>query len=382
MLDATPAQREFLKSELPRFEACRAWERSDNPRYVSRMFLVPKPGHNQWRLIIDLRELNRYYCSTFNMTCETLKHLRHLSRPGDYFVSLDLTDGYYTLGIREEDRDFFAVNYRGTQWRLACLPMGRSGSSYYFCKLTQVFTNYLCRPPPPAPAATHVHARPSNSFLRNARWRGTRLLPYMDDFLFLAASYNDALVLRERVDALLDRLGLQRNPKKGVWTPTQVGDHLGLTVDLQLGMFRAPPSKLHRLAQHAPSLLARAASNARWLPTRQLAAFAGKAQFLYLAITPARFSFARNAQRAGQTHMLGGTRPTHSPASPRPRVVAHSAQPKQRAVYLQANLDRLSPRRLQRLRVGSRLERRPQLPSARFLERYRPATTHHMEGTS
>jgi hypothetical protein len=73
------------------------------------MFLVPKPGNNQWRLIIDLRELNRY-CSTFTMTCETLKHLRHLSRPGDFFVSLDLNDGYYTLGIREEDRDYFTVN--------------------------------------------------------------------------------------------------------------------------------------------------------------------------------------------------------------------------------------------------------------------------------
>jgi hypothetical protein len=46
------------------------------------------------------------------MTCETLKHLRHLSRAGDYFVSLDLADGYYTLGIREEDRDFFTVDYR------------------------------------------------------------------------------------------------------------------------------------------------------------------------------------------------------------------------------------------------------------------------------
>jgi hypothetical protein len=48
------------------------------------------------------------------MTCETLKHLLYLSRPGDYFVSLDLTDGYCTIGIREEDRDYFTVNYRGT----------------------------------------------------------------------------------------------------------------------------------------------------------------------------------------------------------------------------------------------------------------------------
>jgi hypothetical protein len=147
------------------------------------MFLVPKPGCNQWRLNIDLRELNRY-CSTFNMTCETLKHLHHLSRPGDYFVSLDLTDGYYTLGIREKDRDYFTVNCRGTLWRLACLPMGWSGSAYYFCKLTHVFTNHLRQPPPPTPAST-PGARPSERFLRNARLRGTRLLPYMDDFLFL-----------------------------------------------------------------------------------------------------------------------------------------------------------------------------------------------------
>jgi hypothetical protein len=77
-------------------EDCGAWERSDNPRYVSRMFRIPKPGANQWCLIVDLRELNRY-CSDFSMTCERLKHLRHLSRPCDYFVSMCMTDGYFSL---------------------------------------------------------------------------------------------------------------------------------------------------------------------------------------------------------------------------------------------------------------------------------------------
>jgi hypothetical protein len=77
---------------------------------------------------------------------------------------MDLTDGYYTMGIREEDRDYFTVNYRGTLWRLACLPMGLSGSTYYFCKLTHVFTNHLRRPLPPTPTSTPVHARPSKRF--------------------------------------------------------------------------------------------------------------------------------------------------------------------------------------------------------------------------
>jgi hypothetical protein len=40
------------------------------PCYVSRMFLVPKPGANLWRLIVDLRELITY-CSNLNTTSET-----------------------------------------------------------------------------------------------------------------------------------------------------------------------------------------------------------------------------------------------------------------------------------------------------------------------
>jgi hypothetical protein len=67
----------------------------------------------------------------------------------------------------------------------------------------------------------------------------------MDDFLFLAESYRAALLLRGFIEAMLDELGLLCNPKKGVWTPTQVGDHPGLTIDLHSGDFRAPQTKLH-----------------------------------------------------------------------------------------------------------------------------------------
>jgi hypothetical protein len=70
--------------------------------------------------------------------------MRQLSRPDDYFVSLDLADGYYIHGIREEDRDYFTVNYRGTLLRLACLPMGWSGSTYL-----QARTSFHKLHPPP-----------------------------------------------------------------------------------------------------------------------------------------------------------------------------------------------------------------------------------------
>jgi hypothetical protein len=56
--------------------------------------------------------------------------------------------------------------------------------------------DYLHRPFPPTLATTPSNGRTSKRFLRNARWRSVRLLPYMDDFLFLVDSYNVALLLR------------------------------------------------------------------------------------------------------------------------------------------------------------------------------------------
>eukprot|EP00873_Tetraselmis_striata_P024054 jgi/Tetstr1/444318/TSEL_032209.t1 len=127
MRDATRAQLHFMDTELPCFKAIGAWERGRCDKWVSKMFPLPKPGSNKWRLIIDLWELSQWG-KTLKKSYETLKHLRHLARAGDWFVSMDLADGYYTLGIREEDRDFFTVNYGGE----SCLPMGWTGSSYYF----------------------------------------------------------------------------------------------------------------------------------------------------------------------------------------------------------------------------------------------------------
>jgi hypothetical protein len=244
--------------------------------------------------------------------------------------------------------------------------MGWSGSAYYFSKLTQVFTNHLRHPPTPTPASTPDSARrPSKRFLRNARWRGTRLLPYMDDFIFLADSYHDAVLLRQRVMALLDSLGLQRNPKKGVWMPTQVGDHLGLIEDLQLGMFRA--TRKTSASRPTRFILTRPSGFERSMAAHTSTSGLRRKSSVSLPRHRARtFLFTRAPQRVSHTDWMGGTRAPHPPATSRPRVVAHVAHPTQRSVNRQAHRDRLPPRRFQPLRMGGRAERGLQLPSTRF----------------
>lgn len=282
MRDATPSQLAFMETELERLIGIGAWEEGRRSTWVSPMFLVPKG--DKWRLIIDLRHLNKF-CKDFSVKYETLKKLRHMAKQNDWCFSLDLQDGYYAVGIREQDRDFFTVNYRGRLLRLACLPMGWNASPYVFCMLMRPMIRYLRSPL----LAMGNPKTPSRKNLRGQKWKGLKLLPFLDDYLFLSKSKEQALTDRNHVENTLNRLGLARNVKKGFWEPVQVLEHLGLEIDTLKGEFRAPQAKLESISQLARTIQGRAARNQRWVPAKLLASLAGKAQFLYLAIPAARF---------------------------------------------------------------------------------------------
>ena len=297
--DVTPTQFEFLAKELSRFTSEGAFEPGPRARWVSRAFLVPKPpkpdGSPSWRIVVDLRHLNSF-CRTMNLQLETLKRLRYLARRGDFMISFDLADGYYACGVAAEDRDYFtfeipqalaqAAGLPGTVVRLCGLPMGWSLSPYYFVKLMEPVVRYLRSP---QCFRQQEPRRVTRRQLRHQRWRGVRMLPFMDDYLFMCSTYQDALRLRDRLDGLLDSLGLARNPKKGQWEPVQVLQHLRLLVDTKRGEFRAPAEKLDRIARQAHELLCASARRKRAIPVRELSKLAGRCQFLYLAIPPARF---------------------------------------------------------------------------------------------
>jgi hypothetical protein len=166
--------------------------------------------------------------------------------------------------------------------------MGWTLSPYCFQHLTYTFVKHFRRPTGVPP--TQLRGKAARRWLsQRTRSHGIRLLPFVDDFAVFQESYQQALLLKERVFSTLHRLGLSIHPTKGYHDPVQIGDHLGLTVDLQNGEFRAPTSKLTAIAALAKTLLYKASANKRWVPAKLLAQLGGKAQFLYLAIPAARF---------------------------------------------------------------------------------------------
>jgi hypothetical protein len=130
---ATLAQLKFVNRELARFVQAGASEPSTCDDYVSILFLVPKPGVKQWRLICDPRPLNKY-CVRKRLKMKTLQGVRHLAQKGDYMFSFDLQDGFHTLGINQADRYYFTVNVRGQLYILAGLPMGWSLSPFIYSR--------------------------------------------------------------------------------------------------------------------------------------------------------------------------------------------------------------------------------------------------------
>jgi hypothetical protein len=188
----------------------------------------------------------------------------------------------------------------------------------------------------------------------------------MDDFMFMAHSREVALLLRDRVDALLYRLGLQRKPKKGQWEPTQVGDHRGLTIDL-LNEFRASVENVHALSKHAAALLSRATNTAT---SKTTSGVRWKSAIFLPRHRANTFLSPQTSQRPEYTPWMGRTSTDDTPTQTRPRMVAHSARPSQRTLNLQAHRDGVPPRRLQCLRMGSRAKRQPCLSGARFWARH------------
>ena len=87
--DATTEQLLWLEKEKARCLGTGAWVRQLKRKFVSRAFLVPKPGTNKWRLVIDYRWLNSF-CKKRGVKMETRRKLRRLARKGDWMFSFDL----------------------------------------------------------------------------------------------------------------------------------------------------------------------------------------------------------------------------------------------------------------------------------------------------
>ncbi|KAK3256187.1 hypothetical protein CYMTET_34663 [Cymbomonas tetramitiformis] len=272
---------------------------SPTSKHVSRAFLVKKPGENKWRLVFDFKWMYSF-CVKSKVKMKTLKKLRQLAEPNDWCFSFDLQDGYHVVGIDPDFQKYMQFDLQGHLFQCTALPFGWLDSPRIFPKFMKVMVEAFRLPGAAenrrelpklknkrVTTPRYEERRRAGGVHRDLRRRGARVLTYMDDFLILASTEEEAFVQRERVQRVLARLGFSRN-KKGQWEPGQLIEHLGLEVDLKEGLFRVTEKRIDKIHTHAKSIICDAAGEKRWQSARCLEAFNGLCQTVYLAVPAAR----------------------------------------------------------------------------------------------
>ena len=188
---------------------------------LSNIFLRPKRDGKQ-RPIINLKELNGHIpYQHFQM--EGLRDLKHLLRPGDLMIKLDLKNAYWSVPINKNHRKFMRFQWKGQLWEFLVLAFGLGPAPRTFTKLLKI------------PVGT----------LRRLM---IRVIIYLDDMLLIASNMEEILRSRDSAIFLFENLGFTINYGKSVLTPCHRCEFLGMMIDSKEMTINLPEGKINEIS--------------------------------------------------------------------------------------------------------------------------------------
>ena len=129
---------EFRKVMKPLIEAG-VYQPSNSPHNNPAM-LVPKKEPGTYRLVVDLREVNRVCQPVGGMSAATLDLVKVMGG-AKIFTTIDIKNAFYSLVLAEKDRKYTAISLPGmARLELTRMPMGAKGS---MAALYQAMVNTL-----------------------------------------------------------------------------------------------------------------------------------------------------------------------------------------------------------------------------------------------
>jgi len=207
---------------------------------VSPIRLAPKKGPDRFRLIVNMRGVNQHL-RQLSFKMEGLSTVLQLAQPGDYLIKWDLREGYFHVGLDERASSLCGINWRGVAYRYTVLPFGCSLSPITFTKIVREMVKFF-------------------------RAKGIRIVAYLDDFLAMLRSSEEAIRVRDEVILpTLDSLGFLVKEAKSIWEPTRRLEMLGLILDTALQRVEIPEDKLLKVEGLARTLLDKDKVSARTL---------------------------------------------------------------------------------------------------------------------
>ncbi|CAI7815931.1 unnamed protein product [Closterium sp. NIES-53] len=167
------------------------------------------------RLILDLRKVNANLIVP-KFKYEGLSHVADLAHVGVWMFSIDLKSGYHHIDIHPSCWKFIGFEFEKRTYAFCSLPFGLATAPFICTQLIEQLA--WC-------------------------WReqGIRVIPYVDDILFLCQSKAHAQAICQRVILDLKEAGLVINAKKSQLSPSQRLRFLGVELETDTGRFSIGP---------------------------------------------------------------------------------------------------------------------------------------------
>jgi hypothetical protein len=158
---------------------------------------------------------------------ESIQQVIKLIKKNDYFTSVDLTDAFLHILVH---RRYLRFQWEGTTFQFRTTPFGLSVVPWLFTRITK-------------------------PILQWARQQGIRISAYLDDWILIADSKEQAQTQTTALLRMLKSLGWLINSQKSQLNPSQVLDHLGFQLDSQSMTIRLPGSKIRDLRRSIREVL-------------------------------------------------------------------------------------------------------------------------------
>ena len=99
--------------------------------WVSNIFLVPKKTQNEYRMILNLKHLNKFIqYRKFKMT--QIYKVLDMIQPSSWATSIDLIDAYSSLFVHPDHWSYLCFQWRGKFYYFKCLPQGLTSAPRIF----------------------------------------------------------------------------------------------------------------------------------------------------------------------------------------------------------------------------------------------------------
>ena len=177
----------------------------DPTGFLSNIFLVPKKEKDSFRMILNLKHLNKYV-QTPHFKMESIKDVQRLVQKNFWICTCDIKDAYPHFLAQGDQQKLLQFVRRNQVYAFCTMPQGLANAPYVFTRICKQIAKYL-------------------------RSQGVLCVFYIDDVIVVGSSFEQCQPNLQLVLSTLQGCGFLINWDKSQLIPAQTASVLGFVID-------------------------------------------------------------------------------------------------------------------------------------------------------